>query len=424
MLSQLKQATERPRRIERLRGEVLHLEDRLKRVKEAQRVATEAVDKSPSEATRSELNLVRRAWQKKQVEVEQELQFTRLERDLAYSERSSVSGLGRSLFNLLFRSRGKNLAFAVLVFLCMLVAVRLTHQVVLKLSTRVPRESVGMRLVELSIYGVGGLVAMLSMLGVLFASGDWVLLTMAALLFFGVVYSLRTGIPRFWSEIQLLLNIGAVREGERLVWQGVPWRVEKLAMLTVLTNPAFPDTRVRVPLSGLHGTSSRPSTEGERWFPSELGDWVVWADRAAHVLSQGPEFVTLHWDRSDISVPTPEFLGSSPINLSHGFRHRVVVTLDYRHQAIVTDEVPTRLREHVAAALLREGVEAELEGLTVAFEAASASSLDVEIEVDFAGSAAGDWEHLEELIQAAAVDACNAEGWEIALPQLTVHQAG
>jgi len=423
MLSQLRQATERPRNMERLRGEIVNLEYRTELVKAAIRKSEHAVRKTLNPHARAELERVLATWLEVQGDIQNSLKIRTSELHAVQDERAGIAGVVRSLYNLLLRSRGQNLATAFVVFFLVLVLVRFVHWILVRTHIGSQRERVTVRVAELGLYASGLAAAMACSLGVLFVSGDWVLLTLAGLIFFGILWSARAGIPRFWNEIQLLLNIGPVREGERMIWAGLPWKVERLSVLSIISNPAFPDTHVRLPLRALEGLASRPPSPDEPWFPSEVGDWVLWGDRAAEVMSQGPEFIRLMRDRSEISVPATEFLAAGAENLSHGFRHRVMVTLDYRHQAQVTTEIPLALKGHIEASLKATGDWDLISTLAVAFDSAGSSSLDIEIEADFIGEAAPRWEDLEEIVQAAAVDACNEENWEIALPQLTLHQA-
>ncbi len=425
VLSGIKHATIRPRRIEKLRSRVLSYDDQLPRIRQAIDNATQAMDQATTDAARTEIAAVRGDWLDKQAKLESDRRLAQMELNHLQDADGGFADASRAFFELFFRSRGRNGLIALAVFLGVFLFVKLSHRVLIEAlpMSEARRNSMGVRLLELGVYVVGSASALGAALVVLYASGDWVLLTVAVILLVGLVWGARAALPRFWREAQLLLNVGPVRQGERLVWQGVPWRVSSLHVVTILENPAFPRVHLRLPLAALTDVSSRPPGPNEPWFPSEVGDVVLWEGRAARVLDQGPEFVTLEREGSRLTLPTPAFLEAGIVNLSHGFRHRVTVTLDYRHQDIATTSAPLRLRAHVAAALAADPAAEHLRGLACEFDSANASSLDLEIEADFDGAAAGRWEPLAEVIAAAAVDACNAEGWEIALPQLTLHQA-
>ena len=430
--SELSELTRKPREQARMDRRQATLQQQLQQVVEAQRRTEVEIEAGPNPATRAELEALLVEYQDLEADLRAELEVVAaaidaLETDEgAWSERKGQwLGGAREGIRSFFADRGEHLLKALGVFVLIFLAVRLFQGGLRSLAARQREEkwAVFYRLLDLFVLVLGVVAAGVAMLSVLYMSGDWLLLTVAVAVLIALGWSARNGIPRFWREAQLMINIGPVRQGERILWEGLPWRVQSLHLLTILENPAFPDTRLRVPLSAMLETTSRPVGEDESWFPTVKGDWIVWDDGAARVLKQSPEFVVLRRDNSDVTVPTEEFVGSSVVNLSSGFRHRVTVTFDYRHQDIVTSLIPDLLRQHVEAALQVDPYGRYLTDLGVDFEAASASSLDVEIEADFDGRAADRWEALIEVIQGACVDACNAEGWEIALPQLTLHQA-
>jgi hypothetical protein len=55
-----------------------------------------------------------------------------------------------------------------------------------------------------------------------------VLITLISLFLLGFAWAAKRNIMQFWKEIKLLLNLGAVRENERLIYHGVPWKVISL----------------------------------------------------------------------------------------------------------------------------------------------------------------------------------------------------
>jgi hypothetical protein len=71
-----------------------------------------------------------------------------------------------------------------------------------------------------------------------------------------------------------MLNIGSVREGERLLLEGVPWKVENIHVFCSLFNPTL-GMHLRLPIEQIVGMVSRPYAPEEPWFPCKKGDWVV-----------------------------------------------------------------------------------------------------------------------------------------------------
>jgi hypothetical protein len=102
-----------------------------------------------------------------------------------------------------------------------------------------------------------------------------VLLGLVVLFVLVLGFAAKNAVPDYMDEIRLMLNLGLVRENERLVFNGVLWLVENLTFFTILRNPALRGGMIRMPITQLLGMLSRPATEDEPCFPSEEGDWVL-----------------------------------------------------------------------------------------------------------------------------------------------------
>jgi len=127
---------------------------------------------------------------------------------------------------------------------------------------------------------------------VLYIAGDWVLLGLATLFLLGLAWASKHTLPQFFEQIRLLLNLGTVRDNERVVYEGLPWRVGRLNFYTRFTNPDLTGGLIRLPLRALSDLHSRPCTTDEAWFPCREGDWVkLDDDRWGKVVMQTPEMV-------------------------------------------------------------------------------------------------------------------------------------
>lgn len=278
---------------------------------------------------------------------------------------------------------------------------------------------------DLIAFSVAILVAITSILVVFFARGDWLLLTVTAILLFGILWAGKTALPPYVEQIRMLLNLGAVREGERIIFRGLPWRVESLGFYTIFENPALHGGRMRVPLREVMNMISRKPRADEPWFPCQQGDWLVLSDdthgQVEHVT---PEQVVLKLRGDSMKTyQTSEFLELAPNNLVTGFRVRSVFGIDYSHQAIATTEVPGVFRAAVHDALAGEfGAEA-VRAILVDLHQAGGSSLDYSIRADLTHAAAPRFRHIPRIIQTACVNVCNEKGWVIPFKQITIHQA-
>lgn len=252
---------------------------------------------------------------------------------------------------------------------------------------------------------------------------DWVLLSLAIIFLMGVGWGAKNALPRFWHQSRLILNIGAVREGERLFYQGVPWLVKKINLFSTLENPSL-GVNLRLPIEALMDKSSRPFHKKEPWFPCRRNDWVILADGTRGcVTSLSHEMVELVQRGGAQKVyQTGDFLAQSPLNLSVNFRLKILFGISYALQAQSTQGVPDILEAHIQEQIHQEGYEDSLLNLRVEFAQAGASSLDVVVIADFKGEMAPLYNRLSRAIQRWCVDACTQNNWEIPFPQLTIHR--
>ena len=176
-----------------------------------------------------------------------------------------------------------------------------------------------------------------------------------------------------------MLNVGSVREGERLLLHDVPWKVETIHVFCSLFNPAL-GIHLRLPIEDIVGMVSRPYSPEEPWFPCQKGDWVVVGDRPrTRVVSLSHEMVeTVERGGKRYLFKTADFLGQNLVNLSRNFRLRVVFGVSYDLQDQVTSTIPNLLQTFIEEKLAAEGYADNCLNLLVEFKEAGASSLDLQ----------------------------------------------
>jgi small-conductance mechanosensitive channel len=163
----------------------------------------------------------------------------------------------------------------------------------------------------------------------------------------------------------------------------------------------------------------------EPWFPCRPGDYILMADGSfGKVLQQTIEIVEILVRDARVQVRTGDFLDQNIRNLSReGFGVACTFGVDYQHQAICLDEIPSRLREAIFTRFEQAELKGDIQDLVVEFKEAGASSLDYQIYMILKGRAAKAFFKAQRLIQQACVETCNREGWVIPFTQVTVHSA-
>ncbi|MGD8932893.1 MAG: hypothetical protein PVI52_10015, partial [Chromatiales bacterium] len=277
------------------------------------------------------------------------------------------------------------------------------------------------RLIELTQRIMTLLLIILGPMLVFYLVEDWVLFSLGILLLLGIALTLRQTLPRYWHQIQLFLNIGSVREGERILMDGIPWQVSQINVFSTLVNPVA-DLSLRVPINELVDLKSRPARPDEPWFPCRKGDWVILSDGTrGKVIGISPEMVQLvERGGAQLTYLTADFLAASPRNLATNFRIKEVLGLSYKLQAICTKQIPETLDAYLRGRIEQEGYGEQLLNLRVEFAQANNSSLDLVVIADFSGELGDLYNRLRRAIQRWCVDACSEYGWEIPFPQMTL----
>lgn len=427
IIEEVKRATARPRELERLRSDVIQYERRLVQIRQAiQNVKILSVAQTSAQV-KKRLGAVEKKWSELEQETTNQLVIAQYLLEEKLYEKKPIVESVQDVVRTFFKSRGKNLLLALLAFFNVLLLFRLCYWLIRKfLLTRLARKpTFYSRLAEVSYHTLTFIGATTALLIVLYISGDWVLLGIAMIFLFGIAWTAKQGLPMFWEQVKLLLNLSTVRENERVIYNGLPWKVASLNLYSKLHNPALKGGMIRLPLRELLGLQSRPFNKEEPWFPCHENDWVLLNDGTfGKVWMQTPEMVQLILiGGSRKTYPTLDFLHCAPNNLSTNFRIALTFGIDYRHQAASTQDIPQRLQTLLFEELVNRGYKEHLLHIGVEFKSAGTSSLDLAILADFTGGAAQDYEILSRLLQRIAVEACNRQGWVIPFPQITVHAA-
>ncbi|MCB1131454.1 MAG: hypothetical protein KDN05_10025 [Verrucomicrobiae bacterium] len=426
LLGELRDATSLPREMDGLRKDLEVWKDRKLRCEAVIARIDRITSMAEDETLLSELADARRLWTDRLADATGEIGVldVRIE-ELEDRKRpmwETVSGTVARFF----RSRGVNLLLAVIAAVAGFILTTRIYRYVRKVSpVHRGKPSLTSRISDILAMAGAVLVAVLAVLLVFYARGDWLLLTIAVILLVGAAWAGKTALPPYLEQIRMILNLGPVREGERLILRGLPWKVEAIGFYTRLTNPNLQGGELRLPIRDLMGMVSRAPDDHEPWFPTQPDEWVLLGDGTyGKTVTQTPEnVVLLRIGGSRKTYATEAFLEQTPENLSHGFRVSAAFGIDYVHQAVAVDEVPEILTRMLTESLFGDFGRDAVRSVQVEFANAGASSLDYDILADFDGSVASRLGPIRRRIQQCMVRACNEHGWVIPFTQITVHEA-
>lgn len=420
IIDSLKDLTEKPRKIKELNDTIaLHQQELV--------VARGALNNLQPELARdiksdlhTSLDNMARKWSGRRDDAETAIELARFQIADLQGDKPLIQTIWVALKNFL-QGRGLTLLIAGVAALSVWLGVRfLLSGYRRTLKNETPEKRTRYRLAAYSVHALTFTLILVAVFIVFYERGDVLLLGLLILLMIGLALGIRQLLPQYVSEARLLLNIGAMRENERVLFRGLPWRVESINMYTVLRNPELHGV-LRIPLGDLHEVTSRPAGK-DSWFPSSRGDIVLFDDEALYeVIDQNPDTVELKQrGGQQISVPTTEFYTREMTNLSRGSTFGVVSVfgIDYQHQSISLVQIPKALRDAIRHSLLQTNLEPFLKDVRVELKEAGASSIDYWLYVTMDSKAARSYLRIKRNIQTACIDVCTRENWDIPFPHM------
>ncbi|KAG1707654.1 8-amino-7-oxononanoate synthase [Nymphon striatum] len=423
-LKEMKHATSDVRLKSQLREKVEYYEEREPIAKQALKNIAALNRKNKNKNVKKALIKMNKNWSKQLVFIQSELQAKRLQLNKLESQEVSLASKSESYFKDFFQRRGWTLIQALLAIITVLIISRFAHKIIARTvkGYRAEHRGVQLRLIDLTHRFLTFLFVVIAPMIIFYLEEDWVLFSLGILLLIGIAWSLRLAVPRYWKQLELFLNAGPVREGERLLLNGIPWQVKHINIYTTLENPVAGLSQ-RVDIDELVDLRSRPVEMGEPWFPCKKGDWIVLKDGVrGKVIGISIEMIQLIQRGGAICTYTMnDFLALSPKNFSKSFRIKETIGIAYKHQKESTNSILETLENYINKSAIDEGYKDSIQNIRVEFQAANDSSLDIVVIADFKGDVADLYNRLRRAIQRWCVDACTQYNWEIPYPQLTLH---
>ena len=424
-LQEIKRLTVRARHKTKLKEELSYYGKLAPVARDAGKNINALLSQTTDKKLKKHLRELQPEWKNIAEMIDSKLQLAQMELEKMDTEDVSIVESSQTSIKNFFRTRGLYLLVAIAVFFAVVLVFRLIYQAIVKVvpGYRVKHRSLYIRVWDLFFRIFTLLCAVFGLVIVLYCAEDWVLLSMTIVFSLGLAWAVRQTIPKVWHQCRLMLNIGSVREGERIVLHGVPWLVQDINVFSKLENPAL-GVELRLSIDELIGKNSRPVRKNEPWFPCKKDDWVILSDGIrGKVVSLSHEMVELvERGGAHKTYQTADFLSLSPRNISINFRLKETFGISYDLQQHSTDIIPDTLQAFISEKVEEEGYQDSLLNLRVEFQQAGASSLDLVVIAEFKGTMAPLYNRLRRSIQRWCVDCSTTNNWEIPFPQLTVHK--
>ena len=427
ILVELKKLTERPRKIERLRSDQSYYQQRLDVAEAALLSVVDYRKDAPSPLLHESFVQLEDRWRKRRDNLKNRLDLINFELQEMFAPTKGPQRDPIAALQELLSGRVLNFLIAVAVMGFVYLLLRISNQFYNRLVMRKAkrRRTFLARLGNLLFYLFTTVIVLFSGMLVLYLLGDWLLLGLFIIVLVGAAWAIQRSLPHYLMEAKLILNLGSVREGERIIYHDLPWQVMALSFYTTLINPRLEGGSLRIPSRELVDYNSRQYDAHEPWFPTRVSDFVTLDDGSyGQVIAQTPETVQLKVMGALKLYRTTNFLGLNPRNLSlQGFTLLMTFGLDYQHQGQITTSIRETMQQELTEGLSHTDMAQYQTQLAVEFKEAATSSLDLVVIASFNGGAADKYFSIQRLLQRLAVDACNRHGWGIPFNQVTVHSA-
>ncbi len=423
VIDSLKEITEKPRKLAELNDSITQSQLEIAATKKALANLEPSLALDPTGELKNTLEQLSTLWQERENDANNSIAIAQIQIAELQGDRSLSETLYDALLGFI-TGRGLTILMAVIAAALVWYALRFLlrgYRVAIS-NDNAPERRTRYRVAAYGVHALTFVFTLLAVFVVFYERGDVLLLGLLILLVVGLALGIRHLLPRYVSEARLLLNVGAMRENERVFFAGLPWRVQSINMYTTLKNPEL-SSSLRVPLAKLDGTISRAVSD-EWWFPTSKGDFVLLSDDTVHeVISQNPDTVELRERGGQItSIPSTDFYTTTMINLTRGGSFGVSSTfgVDYQHQSISLSHIPDILISSVKSHLMQSGLDSSIQDVQVELKEANSSSLDYWVFVTCESDVAHAYLEIQRLIQSACVDACTKESLNIPFPHLSI----
>ena len=420
-----KQATKDMRKKAQLQEELEHYNAIIPQLSQAYKNLSKLIKIKTDKKLKKEIQALQKYWQQQLALTTSNLNATRYQlQTMEKNEISFSESFHKSTKNF-FQQRGLILFEGIMAFLTILLILKIFHSTLVKLFPILNKanRSFKIRIFDLFYRLFTIILAFITPMIIFYHNEDWLLFSIGLLILFSITWTFRNFLPKLWQQVRLLLNIGSVRENERIYYHNLPWKVTNINLFTILENPTS-KIRLRVPIEQLIGLISRPIKKNEPWFPCREDDWVLLENntygKVTGISLEFIEIITIGGSRNTYLIS--DFLALSPQNFSTNFRILEIVGISYKHQKESTNKIVDNLQKYILEILDKDGYIKGLNHLIARFSSAGDSSLNLEIIADFKGEMAPFYYDIRSSIAKAGVDACTKYQWEIPFPQLDIHK--
>ncbi len=415
VFAEMKKITDAPRKRDLLRLEQKEIDARLEQLNKGIVIFDEIqANDLPANAQKS-LQNIKENWNNLHKELERERRLTELKLDELTTKEDFITRLTKGAWGFI---KGRGLLLLITIASASILLYGFNRLLLLLESREKNIISTRWRIFILLYQIITILIISTIILAILYSSGDMVLFGVAILIILAFLVSSRNSIPKYFTKTRIFLNMGQAREGERVIYNDLPWKINRINLYTVyLVNPLLENGTMRLTIDHLNNMISRPIKMDETWFPTVVNDVVILPNGNAYkVQRQTPEYVYLISSGTELIYPSKDFIKDKITNITYGYYISTEFSICYNSIKGNIDDVIETLHTRLKTDIENNQPEAFklMKSLTVDFSRMNDNGNAVFMIALSMGSFATDYRSsILRTIQKGCMKAADDNNWEI-----------
>lgn len=318
VFAEMKKITDAPRKRDLLRLEQKEIDDRLDQLNKGLETLNKINVSELPENAQKNLKDIQSNWNSLHKELEREHRLTVIKLDELTVKEDFTTRLTKGAWGF---AKGRGLLLLITIAVVSILLYGFNRLLILLESREKNKISIRWRIFMLLYQIITTLIVIIITLALLYSSGDMVLFGIAILIILAFLVTSRNSIPKYFVKTRIFLNMGQAREGERVIYNDLPWKISRINLYNVyLVNPLLENGTTRLTIDHLNTMISRPVKMDETWFPTVVDDVVLLPNGIAYkVLRQTPEYVYLTASGTELIYPSKDFIKDKIVNITYGY---------------------------------------------------------------------------------------------------------
>jgi predicted nucleic acid-binding Zn-ribbon protein len=174
------------------------------------------ISKTKDKIVKKSLKRLVPEWKSVESQISNRMEIIQMELDKIETEKESLMEAMQQSVKNFFKTRGLFLIIAIIACAGLVMLLRLLYLTLMKVLPDYSTQyrPFHIRVIDLLFKIVTLILSLIILVLVFYIFEDWVLLSLSLIVLLGLGWTVKSTLPKYWAQSRLMLNIGAVREGE------------------------------------------------------------------------------------------------------------------------------------------------------------------------------------------------------------------